>query len=172
MVRLYIVAEGQTEEAFVTNVLGPSLYPLGIYPSARLLGPPGRKGGNVSYARVQTDVLLLLKQDRGAYCTTFLDLYGHGRGFPGTPVPQNLSGVQKAVHLEAALKADIVAQLPEQTAASARFIPYFQVHEFEGLLFSDTTAFANGIHESGLARALQTVRAHFTRLIISRSTAH
>ena len=31
---------------------------------------------------MKRDVFVLLKQDRGAYCSTMVDLYGLGAGFP------------------------------------------------------------------------------------------
>jgi hypothetical protein len=74
--RVYIVVEGQTEESFAKDVLSPVLQPLEIYVIPILLG---RTGGRPSYARVKKDVVLQLKQDPNAYCSTMLDFYGLGR---------------------------------------------------------------------------------------------
>src|SRR5207253_9387447 len=100
--------EGQTEESFVNEILRPALWPRQVDLIPHLLGAPGHKGGNVRYARVKKDVLVQLKQDRTAFCTTMLDFYGLGEGFPGTPLPPNLKNIAKVVRIEQALKADIV----------------------------------------------------------------
>lgn len=157
MTRVYVVVKGQTEESFVNEVLAPALTPRRIYLYPILLAS---KGGNVNYFRVQKDVLRQLKQDRSAYCTTMLDFYGLGKDFPGTPLPPNLSNIDKVIHIEQAVSRDIIAQAPE-LRPDLRFIPHLQLHEFEGLLFSDPTAFANGINQSNLAGPFQSIREGF-----------
>jgi hypothetical protein len=107
--RVKIVVEGQTEEAFVNEVLAAALWPHQVYVTPILLGVPGHKGGRPNYARVKKDVLLHLKQDWAACCSTMLDFYGLGSGFPGNPVPPNLSNVAKATHRERAIKQTFVA---------------------------------------------------------------
>jgi len=125
-----------------------------------VVGLPGQKGGGVSYARAQKDILLRLKQDRFAYCSTMLDFYGLGKGFPGTPLPTNLSNLDKVIHIEQAVKQDIIAHAPE-LRADVRFIPYLQLHEYEALLFSNPAAFAGGINQSNLASQFQSIRDGF-----------
>jgi hypothetical protein len=157
MTRVRVVVEGQTEESFVNEVLAPALTARQIYLYPILLGG---KGGNVNYARVQNDVLRQLKQDLSAYCSTMFDFYGLGKDFPGTALPPNLSNMDKVTHIEQAVRGDIIAQAPG-LRPDVRFIPYLQLHEFEGLLFSDPTAFANGINQSNLAGPFQAVRDGF-----------
>jgi hypothetical protein len=89
-----------------------------------------------------------------------LDFYGLGKGYPGTPVPASLSGVDRVLHLERAMKEDITAEIPD-LHADVRFLPYLQLHEYEGLLFSDPEAFANGISHSHLTPQLQAIRQGF-----------
>ena len=72
---------------FVSSVLAEALWADEVYLTPILLGVPGHKGGRPSYARVRKDVLLHLKQDKAARCSTMLDFYGLGPGFPGAPVP-------------------------------------------------------------------------------------
>lgn len=123
MVRVYVVVEGPTEESFIDKVLAPILWPREIYVVPRIVGVPGHKGGNANYARVKKDVLLQLKQDKTAYCSTMFDLYGLGEGFPGTPLPPNLQNIAKVTRIEQAVKADIVGQIPE-FRPDVRFLPY------------------------------------------------
>ena len=42
-----------------------------------------------------------------------------------------------------------------------RFVPYIQLHEYEGLLFSDSRAFASGIAHPHLERQFRVVRNAF-----------
>jgi hypothetical protein len=158
--RVHVVVEGQTEESFINEVLAPVLWPHKVYLTPRLLGSPGHKGGNINYPRVRKDVVVQLRQDSTAYCSTMFDLYGLGPGFPGTPPPGNLSNLEKVTHIEEAIKADLVAQVPE-LRPDARFLPYLQLHEYEGLLFSDPAAFALGIGQRHLAEQFEKVRAGF-----------
>lgn len=157
MTRVYIVVEGQTEESFVNEVLASALTPRQIYLFPLLLRGTG---GNTNYARVQKDVLRQLKQDPLAYCSTMLDFYGLGKGFPGTPLPLNLSNLAKVTRVEEAMKQDIVEIVAD--LRPNRFIPYLQLHEYEGLLFSDPAAFARGIGQPSLEGALIDIRKKFT----------
>lgn len=160
MTRVCVVVEGLTEESFVKEVLAPALWVREVYLTPIILGPPGHQGGNTSYARVKKDVVVQLKQDRAAYCSTMLDLYGLGKGFPGTPLPANLPTTDKATRVEQAVKADIVAQVPD-VRADIRFLPYLQPYEYEGLLFSDPGAFASGIAQPHLASHFENIRGAF-----------
>ena len=164
MTRVYVVVEGSTEESFVSEVLAPVLQPREVYLTPIILGPPGHKGGNTNYARVKKDVLVQLKQDRTAYCSTMIDFYGVGRGFPGMPLPANLTNIEKVNRIEQAVKADIVAYLPG-IRADVRFLPYLQLHEYEGLLFSDPAAFARG---HLLAQSRNLLPASSKRIFYSR----
>jgi hypothetical protein len=136
------------------------LWSRNVYLFPIILGVPGHKGGRTNYARVKKDVLVQLKQDTAAFCSTMLDFYGLGAGFPGTPLPPGLTGTEKAQRLEQAMSSDIQEEIPE-FRPDVRFLPYLQVHEYEGLLFSDPRAFADGIGQPHLAPSFRRVRAEF-----------
>jgi hypothetical protein len=160
MTRINVIVEGSTEESFVNNVLAPFLWPRAIYIAPLVLGVPGHKGGNVNYARVKKDILLQLKHDQRAYCSTMLDLYGLGPGFPGMPSPAHLTGAEKAARIEQAIEQDIGAAVPN-LRPDLRFVSYLQVHEFEGLLFSESETFASALGRADLAVHLERIRAGF-----------
>jgi len=160
MTRITVIVEGATEEIFISSVVAPSLWNREVFVTPVILGVAGHKGGNVKYARVRKDILLQLKQDRSGYCSTMLDLYGLGNGFPGTPLPANLSGHRKAERIEQAVRKDIVAAIPD-LRPELRFIPYLQVHEYEGLLFSDSDAFAATLGGKDISRQLRNIRDAF-----------
>jgi hypothetical protein len=150
--------EGQSEESFISNVLAPTLWGRSIYIQPFVLGVPGHQGGRVNYARVRKDIILQLKQQRRTYCSMMLDLYGLGADFPGMPVPTNLRGAGKADVIERAISQDILSAVPH-LRPDLRFFPYFQVHEYEGLLFSDPDALARALRKESLSRELKLIRA-------------
>ena len=160
MTRVHVIVEGPTEESFVRNVLASSLWTHAVYLIPIVLGVPGHRGGNVNYARVRKDILLQLRQDRRACCTMMLDLYALGAGFPGLPAAPNLSGIEKAMHIEQALHQDIIGRAPE-LRPDLRFLPYLQVHEYEGLLFSDPEALASSLRQQDLSEPLRRIRKAF-----------
>ncbi len=157
MIRVIVVVEGPTEESFVKNVLRGSLWGSNLFLTPTILGRPGHKGGRTSYERVKRDVVLQLKQDRNSYCSTMIDLYGLGAGYPGHPPPGYLSNIEKVRHVEQAVKKYICDQIPD-LRADRRFIPYLQLHEYEAILFSDPAAFARGINQPSLQRQFQRIR--------------
>ena len=162
MTRIYIVVEGQTEETFVKEVLAEELSYRGVYLYPLLLGTPSHQGGRVNYQRVKRDVQKLLKQDRNVYCTTLIDLYGLGGGFPERRDGLEIQPLCRAERIEIAMKDEIARTLGESWRADIRFIPYIQQYEFEGLLFSDPAGLAQGIYMHHLLDQFQSIRGGFT----------
>ena len=154
MIRVYVVVEGQTEASFVTNLLAEVFWSHQIYLTPIMLR------GHTSYARVKKDVITQLKQDPAAFCSTMLDFYGLGPGFPGMPLPHHLPNIEKVVRIEEAFKEDICNIIPE-FRPDIRFLPYLQLHEYEGLLFSDPTAFAAALRQTPLVQRFQVIREKF-----------
>ncbi len=149
MTRVYMLVEGQTEEAFVRELLEPHYARLGIYLSPIIVRTsPGYKGGVVSYAKIKPQIQRLCRQDEGAYVTTLFDLYALPQDFPGKTddaYPSAGSGQQKAAFLEARLAQEIV---------QSNFIPNLMVHEFEALLFVDTRKFLEWVSNPKIAISL------------------
>jgi hypothetical protein len=158
--RVYAIVEGATEESFVKGPLAEALSLRQVDITPIILGIPGQKGGRTSYVRVEKDILRQLKQDRRSYCTTMIDYYGLGAGFPGTPVPVHFTNIQKVEHIEQAVKDDICRKIPD-FRPDVRLVPYLSLHEYEGLLFSDPDAFAQSIGQSHIARRFHRVRDEF-----------
>jgi hypothetical protein len=161
VIRLKVLVEGQTEESFVNNLLAEFFNPNQINITAIILGRPGHKGGRTNYDHVKRDILVLLKQDRTAFCSTMLDFYGLGRDFPGMPISSNLMNTEKALRIEDAWKENICKEIPD-FRPDIRFIPYLQLHEYEGLLFSNPSAFAAALQDSNFAHKFQAIRDEFT----------
>ncbi|MDR1063688.1 MAG: DUF4276 family protein [Azoarcus sp.] len=160
MIRVHIVCEGQTEEMFVSWVLADAFRVQGIYLVPSLLGKPGHKGGNVRFERVLADVQKRLLGDRKAWCTTFFDFYGLPEEFPGKAEAKVRHDVdQKAECLQQAMTARLRSKIGDD--AMRRFIPYVQMYEFEGLLFSCPDRLAAGIGQSDLGTEFQRIRDGF-----------
>ena len=160
MRRVVVIVEGKTERSFVEGPLAEAFGPQQLYLTAPILGLPGQKGGRTSYDRVRKDLESQLKQDRNAYCSTLIDFYGLGHGFPGTPLPPNLSNIQKVEQIERAIKEDICGRIPD-FRSDIRLIPYLSLHEYEGLLFSDPDALAHALRQPSLAHPFHQVRNDF-----------
>ncbi|MFM2058276.1 MAG: hypothetical protein RLY71_2661 [Pseudomonadota bacterium] len=150
MKRVCIVCEGPTEVEFVRSCLAPYLISANVLAFPSLLqAPSGRhRGGRVTVERL---VRFMSHQYHEAdRLTTLVDFYGF----------QDRDG-RSRTELETAI-LDGVAQ--RTTGFDARFVlPYVQMHEFEGLLFSDVEQFEwvqDGWNESTHA-ALAAVRAAF-----------
>ena len=159
-VRVRVIVEGQTEERFVSGPLASSLAAHGVFVTPTLVGVPGHRGGNVNYARVKNDIVTALKQDHGVYCTTLLDLYRLGDSFPTLMPDRKLVGQERVVDVEMALHREVSREIPN-LRPELRFIPYVQIYEFEGLLFSNPAALAEAMFREDLAEKLEQIRAEF-----------
>lgn len=134
--RLYIIAEGQTEEHFVNATLsvylGESFYTDTHVRCIRTSRT--QRGGLINYEQAKNDILQWAKEDDTAYITTMFDLYALPKNFPGfAEAKQYAQQPYQRVHfLENALKEDIL----KEGIRDDRFIPYIQLHEFEALVLS------------------------------------
>lgn len=160
MLRVHIICEGQTEETFVNNLLAPAFLAHNIMLLPSLIGKPGHKGGNVKLERLMNDVRIRLLGDKQSYCSTLFDYYGLPESFPGRLTSaMKMTVTEKAAEIESYLRIAITEKLGADVAR--RFIPYVQMYEFEGLLFSDPETFARSIDRPQLKRSLSDVRSQF-----------
>jgi hypothetical protein len=157
MRKVLILVEGQTEETFVKNIIQPYFNKSQLFcvpklaVTRRVKDGPDFKGGITSYDKVKGDILRLL-QDSSAVCvTTMIDYYGFASliDYPG-----KLSGTcyDKASQVEEYFKTDI---------NNSRFMPYLQIHEFEGLLFSSPEEIASVLIDTKKADQLNEISAQF-----------
>src|SRR6476661_3288523 len=89
MIRLHIIAEGQTEEEFVKTILAEHLADFNVITDVHCVTTKRTKtqvhrGGLGSYQQPKKDTLLWLKQEKGndVRFTTMLDLYALPNDFP------------------------------------------------------------------------------------------
>lgn len=132
--RVNFIVEGQTEETFVRDVLQEHLVSRGVLIAVRCV-QTGRqrgkifRGGMTSFARAERDIRRWLAEDPSAYLTTMFDLYRLPVDFPQYVVAKGQHDPYR--------KVAILEQALAEAIGSHHFIPHIQLHEFEGLLFSD-----------------------------------
>ena len=161
MIRIHVICEGQTEEQFINEVLGPKLFRRQIALVPSLIGKPGHKGGNVKFDRLFTDIRNRLMGDRSAWCTTFFDFYGLPSSFPGKQnVAVAMSVAQKSQCVCDALNLEVGKRLGVDSLQ--HFLPYVQMYEFESLLFSKPDAFASVFNRPELTSVLCGIRTQFS----------
>ena len=136
MTRLCIIVEGATEYEFVKEVLADYLWKKQVQAVPTIIKSPRsrqdnasptdttHKGGNVTVERIVRHAENVLNSFD--WVTTLVDFYG----FKNRPTNDCDE-----------LEMIILQSLQARAGHTCRhFIPYVQLHEFEGLLFSDVTA--------------------------------
>lgn len=154
--RLYVYVEGQTEQAFVSDVLGPHLYDLGAHDVRPCLVWSKKernrikKGGGRNWTAARQGLLSLLGDSApDARFTTMFDLYALFDEFPGVTEASQASSPDERVRvLEESLAADLVDH---------RVIPYVQLYEFEALLFADCQALGSFYEDDNRAADAQAM---------------
>ncbi len=159
MARLYLFAEGQTEQTFANTVLRPHLSLHEVYLQNAILIAHAKKkgkvhrGGGRKYLPMKNDILRFLAQEKSAdvFFTTMIDLYAIPSDFPGLPEAEKLAHLpqERVEFLETRFAEDI---------GDRRFVPYIQLHEYEAYLFADPTCFAFFYdHHANEIAALQAI---------------
>jgi hypothetical protein len=132
--RVLILVEGQTEERFVKDILGPAFWEKELFFHATILvtkrvkAGPNFKGGVTNFARFQNDTRRLLASAGGALVTTMLDYYALPSTFPGMKTRPKGTAVQRVIYVERAIA--------EHFGSPRNFMPFLALHEFEAWLFS------------------------------------
>jgi hypothetical protein len=141
MIRLYLIAEGKTEQVFCNQLLVPHLADHSVMLQGTRLIRTGKKcteeyrGGFISYHHLEREITNLLKQDKAsdARFSTMLDLYHLPSNFPGYVDRKKESDPYRRVALLEKKLAEAVQD--------PRFVPYLQLYEFEALLLANPQAF-------------------------------
>ncbi len=159
MIRVHVICEGQTEEMFVNELLAQHFYNLGIILLPSLIGKPGKKGGSVTYERLLIDLRARI-DDATSFCTTFFDFYGLPENFPGKANAISKKTIeQKANCIQEELKLKIKSDISKNFLK--RFIPYVQMYEFEGLIFSNPEKMSVGLCKPNLKQYFEKTRNEF-----------
>ena len=176
MARLYLFAEGQTEQTFADIVLCPHLANFGVYLTNIILIAHARKkgkvhrGGGRAYQPMRDDIERMMRSDNSAdvYFTTMIDLYAIAGDFPGRAESEKLRSTpnKRVEALEQAFADDL---------EDRRFLPYLQLYEYEAILFAEPAKFRvlYTQHEDAIAKMEAIAAQHDTpeRINDGRETA-
>jgi hypothetical protein len=141
LIRIGMVVEGPTEVEFIKRVVAPQYYENNCFFQASSLD------GNIDINRLSSEMLKFWRSVDAV--TSLVDFYG----FKG-------KGEMSADELEQAVRGYLTERLTRDFDEKYLF-PYVQVHEFEGLLFSDVKPFGHVFGNVGLVGELQRIRNHF-----------
>ena len=131
MIRLNLTAEGFSEERFARDILAPHLVHFNVALDVRKIltnRKLRKRGGIVSFQRFHNDITQWIKEQPGAYHTTFIDLYGLETDFPNFRETIGREPYDRVSQIE----TGIAERINHRT-----FIPFVQLHEYEALLFSN-----------------------------------
>lgn len=141
MKRLIIICEGETEQEFCKDVLYNHFFSRDIVIETPLIKKS--MGGIVAWEHIKSQILLHLKED--VTVTLLIDFYGikDYHNFSKWAESKTIvNKIDRMTFLENAMKEEI------DDRVRFRFIPYIQLHEFEGLLFNNIETFKNIIPEN------------------------
>ena len=133
---LNILVEGQTEREFVTSLIVPYLFEQEIYTVRPITieTSPGFKGGDIRYRdRYKPNIQRILRGREDLIVTSLIDFYRLRNDFPNY-IESRLLGTPQE-------KVELIERGCFEDINDPRYIPYIQLHEFEGLLFSAPNGF-------------------------------
>ncbi|MEP7168261.1 MAG: DUF4276 family protein [Bacteroidota bacterium] len=145
MKRIIIVCEGDTEKEFCTKILSPYFASKDIYIQSPLIKKS--MGGIVKWSELRKQILLHLKNDKTAFVTTLIDYYGLYKKYQFPGWDESLKLNDKNARMDFLEKS--MAENIEDDFRN-RYLPYIQLHEFEGLLFNDINIFYEQFEKSEL----------------------
>jgi len=147
-IRLAISVEGQTEERFIKDVLAPHLGLFGVYAipvvvaTSRSASGAKSKGGGINTDRINSELSKLLYGFSKGFVTSLYDFYGFEDRIPGENV------------------WELENRISNKLGNPRNLITYVQLHEFEGLLLSDSMIVAEYFHKPDLRQIVtSTVKA-------------
>lgn len=153
MKRIIIICEGLTEQVFCDRTLSPYFIDKDYHIQAPTIKQS--RGGIVKWHILKKQIETHLKTDRAAYVTTLIDYYGlyKKQHFPEWDAAEAIADKNERMDaLERSMSNDV------EEVYRNRFIPYLQLHEFEGLLFNDINVFHRQIPHADLVDLLELER--------------
>ncbi len=135
MKRICILVEGQTEEQFINELLVPYFRNKGVY-DVRPIKLTGKKneGGMKSYGKLRKDAHRLTHEPDTVVSSMF-DLFRIPKDMPSYSTVELITDpVTRVTEYEKAMFNNI---------GMINFVPYIQLHEMEGLLFTKVNGFVD-----------------------------
>jgi hypothetical protein len=155
--RLHILCEGQTEEILARDVIKPHFdatetwVTQSIFITKRPAGGPAFKGGLSRWAKLERELLLLLRDSSITVLTTMFDYYAFPADAPGMADRPHGSPYDRVRHVESALGKAI---------EDRRFLPNLILHEIEAWVLADCRRLGELMGDPGPAAELEGVVQH------------
>lgn len=137
MVRIGISVEGPTEERFVKSVLGPYLF------NKDICITPISMGGDVSVDRVKSELKKIASSFE--FVTTLYDFYG----FKKKAENETKKSLEEKIYDNS------------HDGVKPKLVPYIQMYEFEGILFSCPEAMQRGLNDENAREWCEEVLNEF-----------
>ena len=138
MKRLVIIVEGETEEAFVNQLLMPYIWHCGYTNSIQCFKLKHSGGGVSKYNHIKNDLLNTL-HEHAVIVTTMFDYYGLPTDTPAYKETTNVNDhLERVKQIEVSIQKDVLSEMNNNDNI---LIPYIQLHEIEALAFSSTKGF-------------------------------
>lgn len=144
MKRIIIICEGETEREFCKTLLTTYFAKKDIHIQAPLIKKS--MGGIAKWSILNREIETYLNE-QDVFVTTLIDYYGLNSklNIPGWDESHKIININKKIDfLESSMNNAI------KESVRYRFIPYSQLHEFEGLLFNEIDVFYHQIPEEDL----------------------
>jgi hypothetical protein len=151
--QIAIVVEGQTESAFVSELLAPYLQPFDVYvtpvivKTSRLADGTTYKGGGMVWKHYENDIRRLLGSTHLHRVSILVDFYAYPRNAPGSDCCARPHQARKCTELRIAAMADQIGD--------PRFIPHVVLHEFETWVIAAALETSHVLGDESVARRLQ-----------------
>ncbi len=138
MKRMIFVVEGDTEQAFVGNIIVPYFFEKFQFSNVSCYKIKHSGGGISKYSHIRKDLVNSINES-DSVVTTMADFYKLPKDTPHYKDSKScVTDLQQVEYLEKAMQEDLSIDYPR---AERYFFPYIQLHEFEALLFSSEQAY-------------------------------
>ena len=155
MKNVYIYCEGQTEEAFINELLSPYFANLGIWIwpivcTTKRTKKEKFRGGVSDYFKIKNELAILCKEHKNELVTTMFDYYAMPSNTPqidctASDLHERMSIIENAITTDVAQENCFFGLM---------------LHEFESLLFSNPSAFSKVTDDATVGK-IQEIRNEF-----------
>lgn len=152
MKMIYILYEGQTEEAFINEVLCPYFANLMIFINPIICTTKRTtakkfKGGVSDYNKIKNELVILCKQHKNEIVTTMFDYYA---------MPSNTPNIACS-EVDIYKRMELIEEAINKDIGLSNCFFNLMLHEFEGMLFSSPDAFIK-ITDQKTVEKIQKIR--------------
>ncbi|MGZ0151030.1 DUF4276 family protein [Kribbella sp. WER1] len=151
--QIAILVEGQTEAAFVHELLAPYLLPFGAYvtpvivKTARLADGTTFKGGGMVWKHYENDLRKLLAATHYRCVSILVDFYAYPRNGPGAACCDRPHQPRRCV--------EVRVEEMRKAIADPRFVPHVVLHEFETWVIASVLASGAALGDRAAASKLR-----------------